>query len=621
MSEPLPADNSLTIGVPRGNLKGEFMGSFKLKLVGALLVLSLLPLAVVYSSFSSAADRSITSAVDGQLEASARAVVAAYEAELRGAQEEAERLAENPRLQVAVARRDRRELQRLLRPHPTLRLETQDGFVVGRAPGRAADVPVSLVGAGPRAARLIAAVALDGELLRRLHAAAGLRPFERLGLVTPGGSLVAASADDLRGTLPVEPGDIATAPVGGSRYRIASVRLAADPTVFLALAIPWSSVAEQQRAERTRLFGAIAVALLLIAVVAYSIGRSIVRSLGRLATAANSIAAGQLRERVPVRGRDELAALSSAFNRMAAELEVRVHELEDERRRLREANHRFGEALVSTLDPEELRRVIVETAVEATHADGGLLRDGDGAVVTAGNPDAEGNRIEFPLTVGPGSSGSLVLVGRRFDADATRTAAELAGQAVVALENARLHRVVERQAHVDELTGLANRRQAEESLDEELARAARLGGTVGFILADLDDFKQINDRHGHPTGDAVLAAFAETLRHATREIDLPARWGGEEFAIVLPGTDLDGAKEAAERMRAELTAMRVSGPDGELIAMTASFGAASAAAGVSRNELVEQADGALYRAKRLGKDRVCAATNGLDEVEQQLPSV
>jgi diguanylate cyclase (GGDEF)-like protein len=304
---------------------------------------------------------------------------------------------------------------------------------------------------------------------------------------------------------------------------------------------------------------------------------------------------------------------------MAAELEVRVRELEDERRRLREANHRFGEALVATLNPEELRRVIVETAVEATHADGGVLRDGDGTVVTAGNPNAEGSRLEFPLTVGPGSSGSLVLVGRDFDADATSTAAELAGQAVVALENARLHRVVERQAHIDELTGLANRRQAEESLDEELARAARLGGTVGFILADLDDFKQINDRHGHPTGDAVLAAFAETLRHATREIDLPARWGGEEFAIVLPGTDLDGATEAAERMRAELVAMRVPDPSGELISLTASFGAASAAAGGSRDELVEQADDALYRAKRLGKDRVCAATNGFDEVEQQPP--
>jgi diguanylate cyclase (GGDEF)-like protein len=322
---------------------------------------------------------------------------------------------------------------------------------------------------------------------------------------------------------------------------------------------------------------------------------------------------------VPVRGRDEIAVLSNAFNRMAAELEVRVRELEAERRRLREANQRFGEALVATLDPEELRRVIVETAVEATHAEGGVLRDGDGTVVTAGNPNAEGRRLEFPLIVGPGSTGSLVLLGRDFDADATSTAAELAGQAVVALENARLHRVVERQALVDELTGLANRRQAEESLDEELARASRLGGHVGFILADLDDFKQINDRYGHPTGDAVLAAFAETLRQATREIDLPARWGGEEFAIVLPGTDVDGAAEAAERMRAELAAIQLPAPSGELLSVTASFGAAAAAAGGSRDDLVELADSALYRAKRLGKDRVCAASTRFHDVEQRAP--
>jgi diguanylate cyclase (GGDEF)-like protein len=593
------------------------MGSFKLKLVAALLALSLLPLAVAYATFTNAADRSVTARVDGQLEAGLRAALAAYVAERQAAEAEGTRLAEDRRVQAAVARRDRPALRRLLRGHPDIRIETPDGFTVGRVVGRAAETRVSLVGTGRRAASIVASIPFDQRLLRRLHERSGLQGVDELAFVDGSGSTFAASSGVVRSGLDVGHGGVATVSQSNRTFRVAGASLGAGSPITLALATPWERVAAKQQSERNRLFAGLAATLLLVAAIAYFVGRSVVQSLGRLAAAANSIAAGRLRERVPVRGRDEVAVLSNAFNRMAAELEVRVRELEAERRRLREANQRFGEALVATLDPEELRRVIVETAVEATHADGGVLRDGDGTVVTAGNPNAEGRRLEFPLIVGPGSTGSLVLLGREFDADATSTAAELAGQAVVALENARLHRVVERQALHDELTGLANRRQAEDSLDEELARAARLGGSVGFILADLDDFKQINDRHGHPTGDAVLAAFAETLRQATREIDLPARWGGEEFAIVLPGTDVDGAAEAAERMRAELAAIQVEAPGGEVLAVTASFGAAAASPGGSRDDLVGLADSALYRAKRLGKDRVCAATTRFHEIEQQ----
>ena len=243
---------------------------------------------------------------------------------------------------------------------------------------------------------------------------------------------------------------------------------------------------------------------------------------------------------MPVRGRDEFAELGAAFNRMAADLEARLNDLEDERQRLREANSRFGDALAATLDAEQLRRVIVESAVEATHAEGGLLRAEDGSVITAGDTSAGPRRLEFELSTGRSSFGTLILLGSDFDNEATITAAALAGQAVVALENARLHQIVERQALVDVLTGLANRRQGEEALSAELSRAERHGGTVGLILADLDDFKSINDRYGHPTGDLVLRAFADTLRETLREIDIAARWGGEEFAVVLPGSDLEG---------------------------------------------------------------------------------
>jgi diguanylate cyclase (GGDEF)-like protein len=204
-----------------------------------------------------------------------------------------------------------------------------------------------------------------------------------------------------------------------------------------------------------------------------------------------------------------------------------------------------------------------------------------------------------------------VIRGSGLDADQVETARALVAQASVALENARLHRLVERQALVDGLTGLANRRSLEETLSSELARAGRLGHELCLVLADLDRFKQVNDRFGHRTGDEVLRAFAQALAGTIRAGDVAGRWGGEEFALILVGVGVAGGVELAERARLRTSAQPVETPGGELVAITASFGVAACAGGGSADELIDAADSALYAAKREGRDRVVgAATAG-----------
>lgn len=284
-------------------------------------------------------------------------------------------------------------------------------------------------------------------------------------------------------------------------------------------------------------------------------------------------------------------------------LEARVHELEAERARLREAISGFGEVLAATNDSDQLQRVIVDAAIEAVGAKGGMLVPPNGAIVQVG--DLRGDeRLQLPLTAAGQNFGTLILVGDEFPTEDRLTAASFTAHAVVALENARLHRVVERQALVDGLTGLANRRQSEDALATEISRAARFDNALTVVLADLDDFKALNDRYGHPAGDAVLRAFAGILDETLRDADLAGRWGGEEFLLLLPGTDSLGAMQLAERIRATLAGRAILTPDGAAARVTASFGLATLAPGMTEEELVAAADAALYAAKRGGKDRV-----------------
>jgi diguanylate cyclase (GGDEF)-like protein len=158
------------------------------------------------------------------------------------------------------------------------------------------------------------------------------------------------------------------------------------------------------------------------------------------------------------------------------------------------------------------------------------------------------------------------------------------------------------------LTNLANRRALDERLDDEVDHARRLGTHVGFVIADIDDFKSINDSYGHQTGDEVLRRVAQAFAEAVRELDLPGRYGGEEIALVLPGTNLTGARALAEKIRKNLEELSITTPEGMPLKVTASFGAACFPAQPTVEALVAAADAALYDAKRTGKNRVVTAT-------------
>lgn len=182
-----------------------------------------------------------------------------------------------------------------------------------------------------------------------------------------------------------------------------------------------------------------------------------------------------------------------------------------------------------------------------------------------------------------------------------------AGHAAIAFSNARLVDQLERQAAEDPLTGLANKRALQLACEAELSRATREDSWLSVVVLDLDHFKQINDRYGHPYGDAVLVNVATALRSAVRGHDLVARAGGEEFVILLPGTDPIEAHAVAERARFLVGQVPV--PAGRL-SSSAGVSAVSGG-GAELHELLDAADRAMYQAKRAGRGRTELAPVGV----------
>jgi diguanylate cyclase (GGDEF)-like protein len=228
----------------------------------------------------------------------------------------------------------------------------------------------------------------------------------------------------------------------------------------------------------------------------------------------------------------------------------------------------------------------------------------------AGRPGGTAPHAAMALPIEVGNEIAAVLLITRVGADQTYSELErgiadlLTAQIAIALQNADLHARVAESALRDPLTGLLNRRFFDEAVETAHANARRAGTELSLIVLDLDRFSAVNNEYGHAVGDAVLRRVARAIRSATREGDVLVRYGGEEFVVIAPATDGDGAVAAAERIRAAVAAAGAELVDGRIVPLTVSAGVASLVDESDGRGLFRAADSALLAAKRAGRDRV-----------------
>jgi diguanylate cyclase (GGDEF)-like protein len=435
--------------------------------------------------------------------------------------------------------------------------------------------------------------------------------------------------------------------VGGDTYRVTGFDTPGfeDGTLGVRVLIPDDELQDAVSDNTLGLFLILAAFVICALAFALTAARSLRLQTTRLLEAATRIGEGDFSIEVPTEGKDEFAKLGEQFNAMARQLQGRLEELQQERQRLQETVMQVGDSLSKGLDRDAMLGIVVENAVRGVGADCGRVvithgengqpgeaaRAGDVssymAVLEAGETAAlrAGKAVETqlsgamalsrPLPAPEPQDGMLGVIsiarpGRTFSDREQELFAYLTSQAAISMENVDLHETVRRQAVTDELTGLFNHRRFQEVITAEVERTRRFGHELGLIMLDIDDFKRVNDTYGHLQGDMVLREVARVLKESSREIDEPARYGGEEMAVALPQTGLQGAYEFAERVRQRIEGLKLPLLEGDgSLRVTASFGAASLphSAQLDKDALVAAADAALYRAKRSGKNRTVKA--------------
>jgi diguanylate cyclase (GGDEF)-like protein len=440
------------------------------------------------------------------------------------------------------------------------------------------------------------------------------------------------------GTLPLQ----GTVSVGGATYSAVSDSLPGFSghriTATVLSSLSTTSVAG------SRVLAAAFIAGFLLLAFSFSVlaSRGLQGQVSRFLQAARRLGSGDFSSPIRIDGRDEFAALGEEFNNMSSQLATRLDELSQERVRLREAIRRIGQTFASNLDRPALLELALKTAMDAVEAGSGRVsaRAAPGEPLTEAVREGslegmesevheaervaletgemgegaagESHAVSAPLgpLERPGRTHGLITVvrrGRPFSDDDRDLLRSLAGEAALALENVDLHVQVSRQAVTDELTGLANHGRFQELLGAEAEQVRRYHHSVALIMLDIDDFKLVNDTYGHQQGDIVLKRVARVLADSSREVDYPARYGGEEMAMILPHTDLEGAYAIAERMRTAIEALRIPRKDDDgVLRITASLGVV-ASTDANKETLIADADSALYEAKHQGKNRTVKA--------------
>lgn len=620
-----------------------FFKSFRARLRWFFVVIVLLPIIMVTVVLFRLVAESEEGRGDARLAQAQTAASSLYrETEARSAAA-GRRIATAPALAQAIAADDLTATQSALR----------DGLAASRAAGAtlrlasggrvAAGSPATVAGAATTVrstGELTVAVLAPADFAREVSELTGLD-----AVVSGPGFASAATLPGAAGLpLPANGTEV----IGDRSYRVASFSspsAAGDGRVTVRLLADREGTDSETGEDRLTVAGLLVAFVLLAFLFAAAVSRSLQAQIARLLQAARRLGGGDLDAEVPTEGDDEFAALGTEFNVMARQLKGRMHELESERERLHTAIRRVGESIATGSDRSAVLDIVMQTAVDGTGAAAGRasVRQSPGAPlerraevgdasgleplldavedeVLERNQPAECSREEHhalaqPLRQADGSGRvvglmSLARAGRPFSAADRDLFDYLAGRAAVSIEQADLQESVQRQAVTDGLTGLSNHRRFQEVVAIEVERAKRFGQPLGLVMIDLDDFKAVNDRHGHLQGDEVLREVARVMLDTAREIDEPARYGGEELAVVLPQTNLDGALEFAERLRGRIEALSVPMMHGTGdVRITASVGAAALpeSAVADKDALVQAADAALYRAKRMGKNRVMTA--------------
>ena len=359
-----------------------------------------------------------------------------------------------------------------------------------------------------------------------------------------------------------------------------------------------------------------------------------------------------------------LAELDHAAGKVLERLREERARADEARQDMATSSEQLGQMLQSTLDRKGILRLVLEVVASRLEAAQGViftlsesgaylvgeafrdvpasrfrgheLRVGDGLagwVAVTGQPVAipglagpsthppepqVETALAIPIVVRNRTYAVLALYGRHegvFRPTDVDSVMQFVTGASVGIDNVLRHEETMRRSFTDGLTGVGNRRYLEMRAREELERSMRFSRPFSLLMIDLDNFKEVNDRHGHRSGDEVLVEVGRRMTDVTREVDTCARYGGEEFVLLLPETDPEGARVVAEKLRKAIVARPIRVTDVGDVAVTVSVGVATfPASGQTLVDVLQKADAALYTAKRSGKDRVVVAGDPVEEV-------